>query len=47
MTDKLPITDQLRTQALDWQLYEQAKNYALDYMQTVLDRPVFPEAAAI
>lgn len=47
MTDKLPITDQLRTQALDWQLYEQAKSYALDYMQTVLDRPVFPEAAAI
>ena len=47
MTDKLPIVDQLRTQALDWQLYEQAKNYALDYMQTVLDRPVFPEAATI
>ena len=47
MTDKLPIIDKLRTQALDWQLYEQAKNYALDYMQTVLDRPVFPEAAAI
>ncbi len=41
------MTDQLRTQALDWQLYEQAKNYALDYMQTVLDRPVFPEAEAI
>ncbi len=47
MTDKLIITDQLRTQALDWQLYEQAKNYALDYMQTVLDRPVFPTAEAI
>ena len=47
MTDKLPIVDQLRTQALDWQLYEQTKNYALDYMQTVLDRPVFPEAATI
>jgi len=43
----MTITDQLRTQALDWQLYEQAKNYALDYMQTVLDRPVFPEAEAI
>jgi glutamate/tyrosine decarboxylase-like PLP-dependent enzyme len=41
------MTDQLRTQALDWQLYEQAKNYALEYMQTVLDRPVFPEAEAI
>ena len=41
------MTDQLRTQALDWQLYEQAKNYALEYMQTVLDRSVFPEAEAI
>ena len=41
------MTEQLRTQALDWQLYEQAKNYALDYMQNVLDRPVFPEAEAI
>jgi glutamate/tyrosine decarboxylase-like PLP-dependent enzyme len=47
LTDSKSITDQLRTQALDWQLYEQAKNYALDYMQTVLDRPVFPEAEAI
>ena len=43
----MTITDQLRTQALDWQLYEQSKNYALDYMQTVLDRPVFPTADAI
>ena len=47
LTDSKSITDQLRTQALDWQLYEQAKNYALDYMQTVLDRPVFPTADAI
>ena len=47
LTDSKSITDQLRTQTLDWQLYEQAKNYALDYMQTVLDRPVFPTADAI
>lgn len=42
-----PISDQLRRQAEDWSLYEQAKNYALDYMKTVLDRPVFPEQEAI
>ena len=47
LTNSKSITDQLRTQALDWQLYEQAKNYALDYMQSVLDRPVFPTAEAI
>ena len=41
------ISDLLRTQALDWALYEQAKNYALDYMKTVLDHPVYPTDAAI
>lgn len=41
------ISDQLRQQAEDWALYEEAKTYAMDYMKTVLDRPVFPEKDAI
>ena len=41
------VSDQLRQHAADWELYEQAKTYAVDYMKTVLDRPVFPEKEAI
>lgn len=41
------IGDGLRRQAVDWGLYEEAKEYAFDYMRTVLDRPVYPEAAAV
>jgi glutamate/tyrosine decarboxylase-like PLP-dependent enzyme len=41
------ISDRFRQQAEDWALFEQAKNYALDYMRTVLDRPVFPERDAL
>ncbi len=41
------ISDTFRQHAEDWQLYEQAKDYALDYMKTVLHRSVFPEQAAI
>lgn len=39
--------DQIRKQALDWQFYEQAKEYALEYMQGVLERPVFPNSEAL
>jgi glutamate/tyrosine decarboxylase-like PLP-dependent enzyme len=42
-----PVCEQLRRQAVDWELYEKAKEYALDYMRTVTERPVFPEAGAI
>lgn len=41
------ISGQFRQHAEDWALYVQAKDYALDYMKTVLDRPVFPEKEAI
>ncbi|MDR3590799.1 MAG: pyridoxal-dependent decarboxylase [Negativicutes bacterium] len=46
MTGKA-IPDIFRQQAEDWELFEQAKNYALDYMRTVLNRPVFPQQDAI
>lgn len=41
------IADELRVQAQDWELYEQAKGYALDYMQTILSRGVYPDPAAL
>lgn len=41
------ISKQLREQALDLNIFEQAKNYALDYMKTVLDRPVYPDIQAV
>ena len=41
------IADRLRRQAQDWTLFEQAKEYALDYMRTVADRPVFPDRQAV
>ncbi len=41
------ISGRFRRHATDWDLYEQAKNYALDYMRTVCDRPVSPAPAAL
>ncbi len=41
------ICDRFRRQAEDWALYEQAKEYALDYMRTVQTLPVFPAPEAI
>lgn len=41
------ISERFRQQAADWALYEQAKEYALDYMKTILERPVFPGPEAI
>ncbi len=41
------ISGRFRRHAEDWALYEQAKEYALDYMRTVDDRPVFPGPEAI
>jgi hypothetical protein len=35
--------ERLREEALDLALFEKAKNYAIDYMQKILDQPVFPE----
>lgn len=40
--DDIKISDKLRNQALDCQLYQKAKDYALEYMKGVMDRPVFP-----
>lgn len=45
--DSSIISDRLRQHATDWDMYEQAKNYALDYMKTVLNRSVYPEVKAI
>ncbi len=36
------ISERLRDEALDMSLFEQAKSYAFDYMEHVLDQPVFP-----
>ena len=41
------ISDRLRKQALDSNLMEQAKVYALEYMNSVQERPVFPSIEAI
>jgi glutamate/tyrosine decarboxylase-like PLP-dependent enzyme len=41
------VSDRLRRDAVDWSLYEKAREYALDYMRTVLDRPVFPGKDAV
>jgi len=41
------ISDRLRKQALDSNLMEQAKEYAIEYMNSVQDRQVFPSIEAI
>ena len=41
------ISDQLRLHALDRSLYESAGKYAMDYMDTVLERSVYPGPEAI
>lgn len=43
----ISISDKFRHHAEDGALFEQAKAYALEYMHTVLDRPVFPDSDAI
>jgi hypothetical protein len=41
------ISDRLRKQALDSNIMEQAKVYALEYLDSVQDRSVFPSIKAI
>ena len=41
------ISNCFRQHATDWDMYEQAKNYALDYMKTIQNRSVYPEVKAI
>ncbi len=41
------ISDQLRAEALDFELLERAKSHALDYLRSILDQPVFPGREAI
>ncbi len=41
------ISERLRDEALDMSLFEQAKNYAIDYMSNVLDQPVFPSQKSL
>ncbi len=45
--DRKIVSDRLREEALDFALLEQAKTYAFDYMNSVLDRPVFPDEGAL
>ncbi|MDD3169837.1 MAG: pyridoxal-dependent decarboxylase [Eubacteriales bacterium] len=47
MESKTMISDRLREQALDLNLFERAKGYAYDYMSKILDQPVFPDDKAI
>lgn len=46
-TNKRIICDSLREEALDFNLFEHAKNHAIDYMNSVLEKPVFPDEKAI
>lgn len=41
------ISDSLREEALDFSLFEHIKSHALDYMSSILDKPVFPEEKSI
>lgn len=41
------VSDRLREEALDFALFEQAKNYAFDYMQNILSQSVYPDKTAI
>lgn len=41
------VSHRLREEALDLELFEQAKAYAFDYMNTVLNRPVTPDKNTI
>ncbi|MFZ5965664.1 MAG: pyridoxal phosphate-dependent decarboxylase family protein [Bacillota bacterium] len=45
--NKKIVSDRLREEALDLSLFEHAKNHALDYMDSILEKPVFPEQAAL
>ena len=41
------VSEILRRQARDWALFEQAKDYALDYMKRVGERGVYPSGQAL
>lgn len=41
------VSDRLREEALDFELFEQAKSHALDYMSNILSQPVFPDETDI
>lgn len=41
------VSDRLREEALDLELFEQAKNYAFDYMKNILNQSVYPGETAI
>ena len=41
------VSGRLREEALDLSLFEQAKNYAFDYMRNVLSQDVFPDKRAL
>ncbi len=45
--DSKIVSDRLREEALDLALFEQAKNYAFDYMKNILDQSVYPDKLAI
>ncbi|NLO55500.1 MAG: aspartate aminotransferase family protein, partial [Thermovirga sp.] len=45
--DDGPISEMMREQALDKILLEKGRGYAQDYLDRVLDRPVFPGKEAI
>lgn len=41
------ISDRLREEAKDMELFEQVKNYAIEYMNSIHDQPVFPNQNSI
>ena len=46
-TNSKIVSDNLREEALDFALFEQAKNYALNYMENILNQSVFPSKSAL
>jgi len=46
-TNNKIVSDNLREEALDFALFEQAKNYAINYMDNILNQAVFPDMKAL
>ena len=46
-TNKRIVSDKLREEALDFTLFEKAKDYAINYMENILNQPVFPDEKSL
>lgn len=41
------VSDRLREEALDFALFEEAKNFAFEYMRNILNQDIFPDQSAL